>query len=249
MAFSRTPKLAADGTFSTVGVDAWNNQIFGVSGATVGGIAYFPTASSEAMSGMTWNVSGAAGEGLAITAGVAGSAVMAMSLSQTRNFNGSATNWVQWTFTDTSHNAGDSVFRILGGAAGTTDLLRLVTDGGFTTGGTITSGPNSTITSQQHLVCAANGIMNFSGRGYWAAASDGNVAWRNNNGDASSGVVTTGKLNLDFSGVAITLTNATTTTGGNVGTLTNCPHTGNPALYAEVSVNGTTYCVPCFALT
>lgn len=40
-----------------------------------------------------------------------------------------------------------------------------------------------------------------------------------------------------------------TSTGANVGTLTNCPHTGNPALYWNVKINGTVYAIPAFALT
>lgn len=51
----------------------------------------------------------------------------------------------------------------------------------------------------------------------------------------------TTNVNLRLNGLSIT--------GANVGTLTNCPHTGNPALYVEVNVKGTTYCIPCFALS
>lgn len=65
----------------------------------------------------------------------------------------------------------------------------------------------------------------------------------------SGSVAVTGTLGSSLAGVAAVYTNATTTTGANVGTLTNCPHTGNPALYWEVSINGTTYAVPCFALS
>ena len=84
MAFQRVHTASADGTFSSSGAAAWN-AAHGVSGATVGGIPYFPTATSEAMSGMTWNASGAAGEGLAIAAGTATTAVAALSSSVTLN--------------------------------------------------------------------------------------------------------------------------------------------------------------------
>lgn len=50
MAFQRNPLIAADGSFSSAGATAWNSQIFGVSGADVGGIPYFPTATSETTS-------------------------------------------------------------------------------------------------------------------------------------------------------------------------------------------------------
>lgn len=49
--------------------------------------------------------------------------------------------------------------------------------------------------------------------------------------------------------VGLVLTNQTDAAGANVGTLTNCPHTGNPAHWGKVSWNGTTYAVPLYALT
>jgi len=49
MALTRPPVTAPDGTFSAAGTAAWNAG-FGVAGATVGGIPYFPTATSEATS-------------------------------------------------------------------------------------------------------------------------------------------------------------------------------------------------------
>ena len=49
MAFQRVHTASADGTFSSSGAAAWN-AAHGVSGATVGGIPYCPTATSEATS-------------------------------------------------------------------------------------------------------------------------------------------------------------------------------------------------------
>ena len=40
-----------------------------------------------------------------------------------------------------------------------------------------------------------------------------------------------------------------TITGGNTGTLTNSPHTGNPFTFLEINVNGTVGAVPVYALT
>lgn len=134
MAFSRVPIITADGSFSSAGATAWNTQIFGVSDATVGGIPYFPTATSEAVSGMTWQASGAAGQGLAITAGTAASAVSALSITQTWNYATAAIQGVDWTFTDTSSHANTNALRIRGGASGTTDLLTLSKNNTLTIG-------------------------------------------------------------------------------------------------------------------
>jgi hypothetical protein len=40
-----------------------------------------------------------------------------------------------------------------------------------------------------------------------------------------------------------------TITGGNTGTLTNSPHTGNPFTFLEINVNGTVGAVPVYALS
>lgn len=55
MAFTRPPVTPADGTFSVAGAAAWAAG-FGVAGATVGGIPYFPTATTETTSSdLTFN--------------------------------------------------------------------------------------------------------------------------------------------------------------------------------------------------
>ena len=48
---------------------------------------------------------------------------------------------------------------------------------------------------------------------------------------------------------AATFTGAETLTGAHTGTLTNCPHTGDPFTYLEISVNGTLGVIPVFATT
>jgi len=39
------------------------------------------------------------------------------------------------------------------------------------------------------------------------------------------------------------------TEGSSTGTLTNCPHSGNPAYWLKIDIAGTNYCVPVFAVT
>jgi hypothetical protein len=51
-------------------------------------------------------------------------------------------------------------------------------------------------------------------------------------------------------GVAsLRLNGLTTTAGANVGTLTNCPHTGNPTVWVPINIGGTVYAFPGFALS
>ena len=64
------------------------------------------------------------GAGPSITAGTATTDVAALSLTRTNNDAAVATG-VKWTFTDTTSAAGFLPFQILGGAAGTTNLLKV----------------------------------------------------------------------------------------------------------------------------
>ena len=130
MAFSRNHAAVADGTFSATGATNWNAG-HAVSGATVGGIAYFPTATSEAMSGMTWAVSGAAGEGLAFDAGTAVTNVPLLSISRINN-NAAVVKGVEIIYTDTTSAAGFLPLSVKGGAAGTTNLFSLDKSGNTT---------------------------------------------------------------------------------------------------------------------
>ena len=103
-----------------------------------------------------------AGDGITLTAGTAASAVSAETITQTWNYNAAALTGVKWTFTDTSSHANTLAFQILGGAAGTTNLLKLskagvltlpggatflttdtaLTDGAGASTGTITNAPS-----------------------------------------------------------------------------------------------------------
>lgn len=63
---------------------------------------------------------------------------------------------------------------------------------------------------------------------------------------------TTGLLTVDGSSyganvASLRLNGLTTTGGANVGTLTNCPHTGNPGVWVPINVAGTVFLFPGFA--
>lgn len=45
------------------------------------------------------------------------------------------------------------------------------------------------------------------------------------------------------------LTNQIATVGASTATLTNSPHNGNPTVWPRISINGTTFCFPCFPTT
>lgn len=134
MAFSRTVAhaTAADGTFSAAGATAWNGtgaHSPAVAGADVGGIPYCPTATTETTSaGFTYNASGAAGEGLAVSPGTATTDVAALSVTRTNN-NSAIARGVEFTFTDTSSASGFLPLRIRGGASGTTQLIAVTKAG------------------------------------------------------------------------------------------------------------------------
>lgn len=70
--------------------------------------------------GLTWP--GTAGATLVLAGGTAVTDVAAFSLTRTNN-DASVATGVKWTFTDTSSAAGFLPFQILGGAAGTTNLI------------------------------------------------------------------------------------------------------------------------------
>lgn len=105
-----------------IGTSGSNNTVVNAPSAT--GLIYITQA------GNVHSVfGGAAGTGLAITAGTAASAVSALSLTQTWNYNSAAINAVDWTFTDTSSHASTNAFRIRGGAAGATALFNVTKAG------------------------------------------------------------------------------------------------------------------------
>jgi len=242
MAFTRPPVTAADATFSAAGAAAWAAG-FGVAGATVGGIPYCPTATSEETSanllytetsgprlqvgsgsgansgfiigargtnndgvifatnsptevvfrsnggdtvvaaatnvyinhggGTKAQFNATAGRGPDIYAGTAASAVSALTLTQTWNYNTAAIQGVDWTFTDTSSHANTNAFRIRGGAAGTTSLLEVSKAG-------ITLSPNFR-TSAGSVSVSSIGPSAETNSGFWfeAGSTIGSIAGNN----------------------------------------------------------------------
>ena len=47
----------------------------------------------------------------------------------------------------------------------------------------------------------------------------------------------------------LTFTGAVTTVGGNIGTLNNSPHTGNPTAWPRITIDGSTMCFPAFPIS
>lgn len=88
-----------------------------------------------------------AGAGPLITAGTATSAVSAHAITQTWNFNTSAIQGVDWTFTDTSSHANTNAFRIRGGAGGATNLFIVDKSGNLTGVGTNLTGTAASLTA------------------------------------------------------------------------------------------------------
>ena len=163
MAFTRPPVTAADASFSAAGASAWNAG-YGVAGATAGGVVYCPTATTETTSsGLTFNASGAAGEGLAIAAGTAASAVSALTISGTVNYNAAALNFIDITMTDTSSHANTNALRIRGGVSGTTDLLTLSKGGAATFGGSVTAAAAGFTASSSQFVQVPSPNAYFTG--------------------------------------------------------------------------------------
>ena len=147
----------------------------------------------------------------------------------------------------------------LGGASGaitfTTSAGGAASDGSANTGGA-----SGVIT-----IATGNG-----GAGATAQGASGAIALTTGTSTASTGTVslkpgglsllvasytsaTVGQVLIDGTygaGVAsLRLNGLTDAVGANTGTLTNCPHTGNPSFWAPVNIAGTVYAVPCFALT
>jgi hypothetical protein len=67
----------------------------------------------------------------------------------------------------------------------------------------------------------------------------------------SGGFNSTGGTTIGGAGATVigAVFNGATITGGNTGTLTNGPHTGNPFTFLEITVNGTNGAIPVFALS
>lgn len=200
-----THTTAADGTFSAAGAAEWNAaHTVDITGAVSGGIPYFDSTTSEATSallaqygvitgggagaapytttGFTFGGS-AAGTGLQWTCGTAAaSGVPALLFTQTRNFNTSATDYVKWSFTETSSHASDNYFAIYGGASGTTLEMGLKKDG--------------TLTLATQLVLPAGLVsapaIKFSGDGRGIYFGNGGIIIANSSGVKAAAANSTG---------------------------------------------------------
>lgn len=167
MAFSIVPVTAADASFSTAGAAAWAAGMT-VSGATVGGIPYCPTAASIVTgSGFVFNASGVAGDGLAISAGTATTDRQALSVTQTWN---ASVNFTAFKYSVIDTSSGGSALHSAwyGGSAGTTALMTLSKAGAAVFASSVT-GYGVIVSNGQNLVFSSYGILAPSG-------SDGNFA-------------------------------------------------------------------------
>ena len=131
--------IADSGDTSLLQPSNWNAAHTGsISGLTADCILYSTDTTTLAQStGLKWGPT--AGLGLQIAAGTATTDVAALSITRTNN-NAAVATGVKITFTDTTSASGFLPFQILGGSAGTTNLLSIGKSGiiGLNGGGTIT---------------------------------------------------------------------------------------------------------------
>lgn len=112
-----------------------------------------------------------AGAGMYITAGTAVAAgIAAHSITRTNN-HANVDTGVKWTFTDTTSAAGFLPFQILGGAAGTTNLLSVGKAGELTAAGGITS--SGGVTAATTFNFSATGTILQSGAAGVVRLNDG----------------------------------------------------------------------------
>ena len=217
MAITFTPVTAANANFGPLGSAAWalGMKVGGLS-ATSGAIVFSTDANTLAQAtGFTWNTSGAAGEGLAIAAGTATTAVNAFSLSQTWNASGTIFPGTQLLYTQTANNILSSVFAIFGGAAaattrwfqrgdgaidiGTTSIFSIVSgpfNGDFSMGG----GSVQNTTTLANLQLAHN-FLSDSNNNKFVLRTAGVFAWSSTT--APTGTVDTGlsRISAGLTGV------------------------------------------------
>jgi hypothetical protein len=211
----------------------------GVAGGTVNGsplaggsaqsILYVDSSGNLKANDTNFTFGGTAGKGLTITAGTAASAVSALSITQTWNFNTSAIQGVDWTFTDTSSHASTNAFRIRGGASGTTDLLTLskagalaavavnAGTGGFSVAGDVSGGLK--MSGWFGLVSGSDGGISLS------QGSGHRITWASSTASAAGTNVDTG-LSRVSAGVLGVGTGAAGSTAGSL-SLTNLTASGN----------------------
>ena len=122
-------------------------------------------------------VAATAGAGPAITAGTATTDVQALSATQTWNASGVAFTGWKFTITDTASAAGSLAMQILGGAAGTTNLISVSKGGAVTAAGLITGGALAT---NEYLSIPTTGRIDFAGQSRIYNSSDGVLKLSNN---------------------------------------------------------------------
>ena len=191
---------------------------------------YAVTTGAGAVSAVTGAGTGTGGKGgaLAFTSGVGGAASTSTGVNL-----GGASGAI--TLTTSAGGAATNGSANTGGASG---VVTIATGNGGA--GATAQGVSGAITLQTGTSTATVGAI---------ICSPGGVQLLN----LTNTGATTGLVLIDGTygaGVAsLRLNGLTNAAGGNTGTLTNCPHTGNPSFWAPVSIAGTVYAVPCFALT
>lgn len=163
-----------------------------VSDATSGGIPYFSSATTEASSALLaanavvlgggagaapltsskLSEGSAAGAGLSIVAGTATTDVNALSITQTWNNAGVTFKGVRIVITETARTYGSAPFQVLGGAAGTTNLLFTDVAGGagtwsgsFRVGSTPPTGAFTMgmgVAASSDFITVSGGVYSFS---------------------------------------------------------------------------------------
>lgn len=158
--------------------------------ATNGALLYSTGATTLAQAGPTWNTTGVAGEGLAAAAGTATTNVNAISASQTWNNAGVNFLGYKYVITSTALGSGSLHSQWLGGAAGSTSLMKLDQFGSCILNGYVAVGSGNGdapvmgivnassrmafyVGSGSEAFVAAPGVIINSDNGFiWAAATD-----------------------------------------------------------------------------
>ena len=181
MAFSRTHSATADATFSTTGATNWN-AAHALTEAVSGGIPYGTSTTTESYSALlaanalvigggagaapstvaalTWGPT--AGQGFTAALGTATTDV-GNRYTQTWNAAGVTFTHEKHVITDTASAAGSLAVQYLGGAAGTTNLLKVDKNGYTTAPIFIVTADGNTSTPSLQLSGTQNGFFRVSG--------------------------------------------------------------------------------------
>ena len=137
-------------------------------------------------------------------------------------------------------NWGDDVFA----SAGNNLQLQGGADGGAGAGGALLNGGNDAGHGPGNAI-VAGGSSNTTAIAGGTAALEGGLAGV---GDANGGdiLISPGAGHGTGRSGRLTIANATSTPGGQVGTLTNSPAAGDPTIWLEVVINTVTYYIPAW---